>query len=373
MDEELQSDSLNKGGYEEVSNSIQPSYYNHMEVNALVDIVRQLTKWGGINLSSIGVISPYNAQVTLLIDKFRAEGWIDALENHDDPIHLSTLAAESIFNDNFNRRANLGKQQTPDTPSSTGAYISNKVSDQSGSRSDLFSEVNIVVDSNLTKSRESRDKVLTANSIKKLKEEFLRRYSAKTDYSASDEGDEGYEWLEDFDHRSRNTQFEDEPELSQESFNGLSRDGASLSNSFQESDFFGRERNERNEKLQKKVLNILKDRSRIRIEQNLNTSSSQMNVDSLSDFEVRSVDGFQGREKDIILISTVRSNREGKLGFLRDWRRLNVAITRAKTALIVVGDSKTLSRDKYWKEFILWCRKNNFYVNNTMDPNFVIK
>ena len=75
--------------------------------------------------------------------------------------------------------------------------------------------------------------------------------------------------------------------------------------------------------------------------------------------EVRSVDGYQGREKDIIIISAVRSNRAGRVGFLRDWRRLNVAVTRAKSGLIVVGDSATLSRDPNWKAFIEYCREND--------------
>ncbi|KAI2500123.1 hypothetical protein MHU86_14329 [Fragilaria crotonensis] len=73
--------------------------------------------------------------------------------------------------------------------------------------------------------------------------------------------------------------------------------------------------------------------------------------------EVKSVDGYQGRERDIILFSTVRSNRSGSIGFLRDWRRMNVALTRAKNGLIVVGDLDCLEEgDKHWAAFGKWCR-----------------
>ena len=64
---------------------------------------------------------------------------------------------------------------------------------------------------------------------------------------------------------------------------------------------------------------------------------------------VNTVDGFQGQERDIILISLVRSNNEGQIGFLRDLRRMNVAITRARMKVIILGDASTLTRHTFYK------------------------
>lgn len=68
-------------------------------------------------------------------------------------------------------------------------------------------------------------------------------------------------------------------------------------------------------------------------------------------YEVNSVDGFQGREKEIIILSCVRS-RGNQLGFLEDQRRLNVSITRAKFALIIIGNFETLSQNQTWSSLI---------------------
>ena len=67
---------------------------------------------------------------------------------------------------------------------------------------------------------------------------------------------------------------------------------------------------------------------------------------------VNTVDGFQGQERDVILISLVRSNSSGEIGFLRDLRRMNVAITRARMKLIILGDVPTLTRHPFYRK--LW-------------------
>lgn len=65
---------------------------------------------------------------------------------------------------------------------------------------------------------------------------------------------------------------------------------------------------------------------------------------------VNTVDGFQGQERDIIVISLVRANDDGQIGFLRDLRRMNVAITRARMKLIILGDTSTLTRHPFYRK-----------------------
>ncbi|RKP26206.1 AAA domain-containing protein, partial [Syncephalis pseudoplumigaleata] len=68
--------------------------------------------------------------------------------------------------------------------------------------------------------------------------------------------------------------------------------------------------------------------------------------------DFNTIDGFQGQEKDIILFSCVRASRHNRLGFLSDIRRMNVALTRARCSLFVVGNSETLQADNHWRSLV---------------------
>ncbi len=80
------------------------------------------------------------------------------------------------------------------------------------------------------------------------------------------------------------------------------------------------------------------------------------------DVEVKTVDGFQGREKEVIVVSFVRSNGRGEIGFLNDVRRLNVAITRPRRKLITVGDSTTLRVHPLYRDFLEYVKRVGGYV-----------
>ncbi|MBO7602207.1 MAG: AAA family ATPase [Bacteroidaceae bacterium] len=69
-------------------------------------------------------------------------------------------------------------------------------------------------------------------------------------------------------------------------------------------------------------------------------------------FTVNTVDGFQGQERDVIFISLVRANEDGQIGFLRDLRRMNVAITRARMKLVILGDASTLGKHPFYKQLM---------------------
>ena len=78
--------------------------------------------------------------------------------------------------------------------------------------------------------------------------------------------------------------------------------------------------------------------------------------------EIKSVDGYQGREKEVIVFSTVRANDRGEVGFLSDYRRLNVAITRARRGLIVLGHPQTLRYHPDWRAYLDWAEESGLFA-----------
>ncbi|XP_015631205.1 probable helicase MAGATAMA 3 [Oryza sativa Japonica Group] len=77
--------------------------------------------------------------------------------------------------------------------------------------------------------------------------------------------------------------------------------------------------------------------------------------------DVNTVDGFQGCEKEVVIFSCVRCNKEQKIGFVSDFRRMNVAITRARSAVLVVGSASTLKEDKHWNNLVESAKERGRY------------
>lgn len=87
----------------------------------------------------------------------------------------------------------------------------------------------------------------------------------------------------------------------------------------------------------------------------------QIRFAGVSHVKVETVDSFQGQERDVVYISLVRSNDKGEIGFLKDYRRLNVAMTRAKKKLVIIGDSATVGQDKFFASLIDFCEQKEYY------------
>ncbi|MGZ5255917.1 MAG: C-terminal helicase domain-containing protein, partial [Flavitalea sp.] len=84
-------------------------------------------------------------------------------------------------------------------------------------------------------------------------------------------------------------------------------------------------------------------------------------LSTYSGITVNTIDRFQGQERDVIFISMTRSNTDNQIGFLSELRRMNVAMTRAKKKLVVIGDSGTLSQNKFYADFIQYADQHGGY------------
>ncbi len=92
-----------------------------------------------------------------------------------------------------------------------------------------------------------------------------------------------------------------------------------------------------------------------------------MRSDLYKEIEVASVDSFQGREKDYIIVSCVRSNTQQGIGFLRDPRRLNVALTRARFGVIIVGNARLLAKNPLWYALLTHFQQRNCIVEGPLN------
>jgi ATP-dependent RNA/DNA helicase IGHMBP2 len=88
---------------------------------------------------------------------------------------------------------------------------------------------------------------------------------------------------------------------------------------------------------------------------------SEIPDDIRNRLKINTVDSFQGQERDVIYISLVRSNDKGEIGFLSDERRMNVAMTRAKKKLVIIGDSATICRNKFYAKLFDYVNETGAY------------
>ncbi|MCC6837848.1 MAG: AAA family ATPase [Bacteroidia bacterium] len=116
--------------------------------------------------------------------------------------------------------------------------------------------------------------------------------------------------------------------------------------------------NKQNKKLSIGIISPYKEQVQLLTER---VNADEVLKDYGSRLAVKTIDGFQGQERDVIYISLVRSNDDQEIGFLSDTRRMNVALTRAKKKLVVVGDSATFGNHPFYKSFLDYVEKIGAY------------
>ena len=79
--------------------------------------------------------------------------------------------------------------------------------------------------------------------------------------------------------------------------------------------------------------------------------------------DINTIDSYQGQERDLIVLSLVRSNDSGEIGFLKDLRRLNVAITRGRKQVVIIGDSATLGHHRFYQALLPYVETHGRWIS----------
>ncbi|TID30894.1 hypothetical protein CANINC_000486 [Pichia inconspicua] len=116
-----------------------------------------------------------------------------------------------------------------------------------------------------------------------------------------------------------------------------------------------------------KLINPMGNRTNKYVDKEDLSEKKNVTVCNVNGIIVATVDAFQGREMDFVILSCVRSNTYNTVGFMSDPRRMNVALTRAKYSFILIGDVSTLSTSSLWKEYIEELAEKNYVKNSLTD------